>query len=64
MNRSALVARYITLQREAEQMGIRGSSHITEYTSDEEIVRLGQLLRARVDEWKARIAEHDRILSK
>jgi hypothetical protein len=51
MNRQALVARYLELQRKAEQMGIRGSAHITEYTSDDEIVRLGKLLAARVNEW-------------
>jgi len=64
MNRQSLIARYLELQREAERMGIRGSAHVTEYTSNDEIVRLGLLLRARVDEWKARIAEHDRLLSK
>ena len=62
MNRQALVARYIALQREAEQMGIKGSAHITEHTSDAEITRLGQLLRAQVDEWKERIKEHKELL--
>jgi len=64
MNRAALVARYLELQREAESMGIRGSAHVTQYTGGDEIVRLGRLLRARVDEWKARIVEHERLLSK
>jgi hypothetical protein len=63
MNRQALVARYIAMQREAELMGIKGSAHILATMSDDEIVRLGQILRARVDEWKARIKEHDRLLS-
>jgi len=62
MNRQTLVARYIELQREAEQMGIRGSAHITTRMSDDEIVRLGKLLRAQVDEWKSRMAEHEKLL--
>lgn len=64
MNRNALVARYLALQAAAERMGIRGSAHITATMSDEEVVRLGQLLRARVDEWRARIEEHEKLLKK
>lgn len=62
MNRQALVARYLELQREAEQMGIKGSAHITKTMSSDEIVRLGQKLKAQVDEWNKRIEEHKQLL--
>lgn len=63
MNRQVLVARYLLLQRQAEQMGIKGSAHITATISNDEIVRLGLALKARVDEWEKRAEEHRQLLN-
>jgi len=53
MNRAQLVAFYIALQREAEALGLRGTAHVTRDMSDEEIVRLGRLLRQAIQHAKA-----------
>ena len=52
MNRAQLVAFYIALQREAEALGLRGTAHVTRHISDEEIVRLGRLLRSEIEHAK------------
>jgi hypothetical protein len=52
MNRASLVAFYIALQREAELLGLRGTAHVTRSMSDEEIVRLGRLLRSAIEHAK------------
>jgi len=52
MNRAKLVAFYIALQREAEALGLRGTAHVTRHISDEEIVRLGRLLRSEIEHAK------------
>ena len=43
-------------------MGIKGSAHIIKTMSDDEIVRLGRELKERVDGWKERIKEHEKLL--
>jgi hypothetical protein len=52
MERHHLVAFYIALQREAELLGVRGTAHVTRSMSDEEIVRLGRLLRQAIQHAK------------
>jgi hypothetical protein len=53
MERPRLVEFYLALQREAEALGLRGTAHVTRSMSDEEIVRLGRLLRQSIQHAKA-----------
>jgi len=57
MNRAQLVAFYLALQREAEALGLRGTAHVTRDMSDEEIVRLGRLLRSAIEHAKKHLCK-------